>query len=365
LPNNANCSNMFYTNEKSELLVLTNDKKIQTFNYKENNRIPIDGVKLSGNGGTFTDNKDIKKYFEECVYTPEKIKLSEFEKFKQENRPVRTEFATTFVSWEPEQDEPKNPTNVLDLGSLTYEAKWEDPNWDFTETDKSITLKRYKGKSNEINIPTFANGKNFVINSKNLSFPSTTTKVICRPGSSGSKTTYQPIDMSGLFLDLSNLIEVDLTGLEVSNVSQMNGMFWECSNLTKVNVSDWNTSNVNRMDGLFYGCNNLTEVDLSNWNTSNVVQMNGMFWGCSNLTKINVSDWNTSNVNRMDGLFYGCNNLTEVDLSNWNTSNVVQMNGMFYECSNLKNININNFDVRKVTKMDNMFKNVPIETLDL
>ncbi|OTO64722.1 hypothetical protein A5815_002536 [Enterococcus faecium] len=354
LPSNANCSNMFYTNVQTELLVLTNDEKIKNINYNSNHRIPLDGVKLSGNGGIFKDNQNVKKYFERCAYTPEKIKLSEFEKFKNENIPIRSEFATIFSGWKSEQDEPQNANSVLDLGNLVYKATWEDPNWNFTETDKTITLKSYKGTSNEINIPTFANGKTFIIDSNNLNFPSTATKIICKSDLSGKKVSCQSEAMSGFFKDLSHLVEVDLTGFDVSKVKYMNGLFWKCNSLTKVNLTNWTPSNVKRMDGLFYECNNLPSIDLSSWKTPNIERIDSMFYNCSKLKNININNLNVQNVIRMDEMF--TNVPVEIlDLSNWKTPRLSDTYRMFFGCSNLKLIKMNNFDMSNVTRNTNMF----------
>ena len=64
-------------------------------------------------------------------------------------------------------------------------------------------------------------------------------------------------------------------------------MFQGCAQLISVDLSGFNTSNVTIMDGMFSGCSSLTTLDLSNFNTSSVTDMGNMFDGCSSLTTLN------------------------------------------------------------------------------
>ncbi|EPA8139076.1 BspA family leucine-rich repeat surface protein [Enterococcus faecium] len=355
LNNNLNDLGMFTTDEKTELLVLTNNEKFQNIDFnKRFNRIPLSGPTFKANGGKFKNGEKEKRYFEKCAYTPDIIQMNKFNEFKSNLTPVREEFATQFLGWEAEQSEPQTVDSVLDLRNIVYKATWEDPNWNFTETDKTITLKSYKGTSNEINIPTFANGKTFIIDSHKLNFPSTATKIICKSDLSGKKVSYQSEAMSGFFKDLSHLVEVDLTGFDVSKVKYMNGLFWKCNSLTKVNLTNWTPSNVKRMDGLFYECNNLPSIDLSSWKTPNIERIDSMFYNCSKLKNININNLNVQNVIRMDEMF--TNVPVEIlDLSNWKTPRLSDTYRMFFGCSNLKLIKMNNFDMSNVTRNTNMF----------
>ena len=87
-------------------------------------------------------------------------------------------------------------------------------------------------------------------------------------------------------------------------------------------------------------------IDLSSFNTSNVKDMSRMFGGCSSLKSIDLSSFNTSNVNNMSYMFSECYSLKSIDLSSFNTSNVKDFNldNIFYGCESLNkgNIKINN-----------------------
>ena len=85
---------------------------------------------------------------------------------------------------------------------------------------------------------------------------------------------------------------------------------------------------------MFYNLVNIIEIDLSNFDTSEVTNMNGMFSECKNLEKINFGSVNTFSVENMGYLFYKCNKLTSIDLSNFDTSKVNNMENMFNYCIN-------------------------------
>ena len=54
----------------------------------------------------------------------------------------------------------------------------------------------------------------------------------------------------------------------------------------ELDVSDLDTSNVTNMQDTFYYCSSLTSLDLSNWDTSNVTSYYSMFNYCNNLQYI-------------------------------------------------------------------------------
>ena len=71
---------------------------------------------------------------------------------------------------------------------------------------------------------------------------------------------------------------------------------------------------------MFYGCDDIIEIDLSHFDTSNVKDMGYMFSGCTSLTSLDLSNFNTSSVIVMDEMFPGCTSLTFLDLHNFDAS---------------------------------------------
>ena len=162
---------------------------------------------------------------------------------------------------------------------------------------------------------------------------------------SGTETQYKPSEMANAINSMPTKASpgyvsfyqyrgtsLDISWLDVSNITNMKNMFFYCSNITTVEVSNWDTSNVTDMSSMFSDCRNLTTLDVSSWNTSNVTDMHSMFSSCNKLITVDVSNWNTGNVTDMGRMFSGCNKLTTLDMSNWDTNNVTKSDYMFYDC---------------------------------
>ena len=98
----------------------------------------------------------------------------------------------------------------------------------------------------------------------------------------------EPISTAYWFYGCSNLIDVDLIGLNTDHVTDMRNMFVECSNLKELDLSGLDTSNVTNMSGLFYHCSSLAELDLRSFDTDKITDMSVLFSGCDKLTKITL-----------------------------------------------------------------------------
>ena len=162
---------------------------------------------------------------------------------------------------------------------------------------------------------------------------------------------------------LRNVLDIDLSNFDTSQVTDMDEMFYQMYNLTSLNLSNFDTSKVTNMSSMFYGMSRLTSLNLSNFDTSKVTDMNSMFSGMSSLTALNLSNFDTSKVTKMYMMFYNMHNLTTLDISNFDTSNVKYMSNIFSTDSSqsndkLEKIYVNNdFDTAKLTYFSGMFKN--------
>ena len=178
--------------------------------------------------------------------------------------------------------------------------------------------------------------------------------------------TSQVTNMRYMFYDMQNLTALDLSNFDTSKVTDMNAMFYRVINLTTLNLSNFDTSMVTDMEEMFYVMNNLTSLDLSNFDTSQVTNMGWMFRDMLNLTSLNLSNFDTSKVTNMSHMFTNMRSLTALDLSNFDTSKVTDMESMFYGMFNLTTLDLSNFDTSKVTDMSDMFCNMfNLTSLDL
>lgn len=58
--------------------------------------------------------------------------------------------------------------------------------------------------------------------------------------------------------------------VNVQNITSTIFMFLDCSNLTDINLTNLDTSNITDMSYMFIGCSNLTSLDISSFDTRNV-----------------------------------------------------------------------------------------------
>ena len=160
---------------------------------------------------------------------------------------------------------------------------------------------------------------------------------------------------SEMFYGCSNMVSINLSGLDTSKVTSMGSMFSGCSSLSSLNVSGFDTSKVTDMDSMFSDCSSLSRLDVSGFDTSHVRSMSWMFAGCSGLSSLDVSGFDTSQVTGMHVMFSGCSGLSSLDVSNFDTSQVTSMGSMFSGCSSLSRLDVSGFDTSQVTGMHAMF----------
>lgn len=169
--------------------------------------------------------------------------------------------------------------------------------------------------------------------------------------------TSEITDMSYLFVIVGNDIyerhtfNLDISGWDVSNVTNMEAMFLEARNFNQ-NLSSWNTSNVTNMANMFSSATSFNQ-DISQWDTSNVIRMDGMFMNALTFNQ-DISSWDTSLVYTMNSMFGFSRNFNQ-DISSWNTSNVIYTAAMFDNASSF-NQDISSWDTSSVTDMRNMFQ---------
>lgn len=158
-----------------------------------------------------------------------------------------------------------------------------------------------------------------------------------------------------LFYKNTNLIHINASNWDTSNITSLRSTFGYVKNLESVDLSDWNVSNVTIFYALFDGCSNLKTIDVSKWNTSSATNMGWMFNGID-LNILDVSNLNTSNVTNMYAMFSGFRSLTRLDISNFNTSKVLDFGRAFSYWDNVcEELNISGLNLTRVTSIDNVF----------
>ena len=158
-----------------------------------------------------------------------------------------------------------------------------------------------------------------------------------------------------MFYGLNNIIEIDLSHFDFSEVKNISYMFKNCYSLQNVYFGKINTLSIIEMNELFYNCSNLLSINLSNFNTKNVETLTSLFYGCISLTSLDMSNFDTSKVTNLSYLFYDCINLEFIDVSSFKTNKVIDMSYMFNGCKKLKYLDISNFTPSNITTIHSMF----------
>ena len=162
-----------------------------------------------------------------------------------------------------------------------------------------------------------------------------------------------------LFFDTANIREIDLSGLETRDVTQLQFAFQECK-ATSITFPEYlDLRKVTTMQNMFFK-SGVTSLDLRGFHTRDLENIRLMFQLSPNLSSILFSDkFDTSNVTDMQNVFAETN-LSSLDISYFDTSNVTNMGWMFMKNPSLSVIYVSElWSTAKVTVETNMFLETP------
>lgn len=117
------------------------------------------------------------------------------------------------------------------------------------------------------------------------------------------------------------------------NHTWLSNMFYMCLNLKYVKI----ISNIDvlTINSMFARCPSLVSVDLSSINVSNVSSVKEMFYKCSSLVSINISGWNLESAEDNSStpvyMFKNCNSLTRdnIIMTGCNDATIAYINREF------------------------------------
>ena len=118
-------------------------------------------------------------------------------------------------------------------------------------------------------------------------------------------------------------------------LSSCSGMFYYCSNIIEIDLSEFDCTNVLSCDCMFAKCHRLQKINLGKLNFSLVTTFLSMFFLCYNLDNLDVSHLNTKNSKSFRKMFFGCENLKMIDVSKFDSSKCEDMSYMLYDCKNI------------------------------
>ena len=185
--------------------------------------------------------------------------------------------------------------------------------------------------SSKINIEVDGVTKATNDNKFTVSGDENTIKIICNE---------QFTNCDSIFENFPNIIELDFTYFDSSQVTSMRSMFLNSNNIKKITFpNNFDTSKVTCMHHMFAGCILLESLDLSSFNTEEVTNMDYMFYKCQSLQELELSHFNMAKVTNMTYMFSDCFALKSLNLNNWNTEGCQHMEKIFQNCISLKSLN--------------------------
>ena len=151
---------------------------------------------------------------------------------------------------------------------------------------------------------------------------------------------------------------VDLTNVDCSNIDDLSDIFPildVTSYIKKIDVTGWEVSNVTNFDNMFGSLYFIEEIiGLDTWDMSSALTINSMFYKCLKLKKIDLGNWKLDKIGTGTGIsetslsniFSHCENLEEINgMENWDLSRITRVNLVFWGCYKLKKVNISNWNL--------------------
>lgn len=174
------------------------------------------------------------------------------------------------------------------------------------------------------------------------------------------------VSLDGMFENHINLTAVNLSNLDVSNVTSMSKMFKNCRSLVNIgNVTNWSTSNVVNVASMFEQCMHIDSFPLVrydgigyNWDLNNCINFAGMFRNSRILGNVNVARLSDSDAN-LCVMFRDSNISDSVTMTSFNLVNITNMMEMF-AYSNINRLALPNVVLNGCTNISRMFLNATI-----
>lgn len=236
--------------------------------------------------------------------------------------PTPTRSGYDFLGWEDEEGKLYTNSYVMPIGDVTLRAKWgmkvayavysaDDNSLSFYNTSKSISVgQKYNGKTVTALYTGFLN-QGYTSRAKppwSVDYDLDIKKIIV-------EDVISPTTTQGWFLYTRNCTYVDVTNLDMSNVTTTNMMFSltgnEATTFQLIGMKNWNMSKVTNIDSMFSGTGQKATTfyidDISGWDVSNVTSMQTVFSATGqtcNTWSLDLRKWNVKKVtnhNRFTG----------------------------------------------------------------
>ncbi|HAP3574438.1 TPA: BspA family leucine-rich repeat surface protein [Enterococcus faecalis] len=321
------------------------------------------GVTLNTSAGSFSNGQMTKTYMYNVV-NPSSSDLPVEASFEQ---PINLEEGNVFFGWNKTGSQ-----NSFGLTFSTYSANIVESEWTWTKnSDNTVTLNSYIGKSTDIVVPNEIAGMPTQINlasgidARGLG-DEDWTKATSITFSNANGKKVKLLGNRIKFNSWTSLKSFDGRGLDTTGVETLNSLFGDNINLEEIYVDGWDTSQVIDFQYVFNHNYKLNTISgLNTWNVSKGENFYGTFNECHNLQSLDLSNWVTSSATKMELMFNKMLKLKNLDIQRFVTSGVTSFKWMF-SANSVKNLDLRNFDISSATSMYGMFEQaVNLSQLDI
>lgn len=176
---------------------------------------------------------------------------------------------------------------------------------------------------------------------------------------------YEVQDFKSRFYNFRGLKSLDLTNLNISNLTKLDSAFNYCTSLKELNVKDLYGPNIKSLSNTFAYCSSLQSIDLSGLDTSRCEAFGDMLSNTA-VTNLDLRNFTSESAINTGSMFERCKNLKTLDLSSFEANSVVDASRMFNECTALTDLKLDSFECRNTKYFNYMFAYLSsLKTLDL
>ena len=123
-------------------------------------------------------------------------------------------------------------------------------------------------------------------------------------------------NMNYMFKMNKSVVDLDLSGFDTSRLVGMIETFASDNKLVNLNLSGWNPKLL-EIVGAFSSCQSLESLDLSGFDVSRVTNFGQLFFLDKSLKSLNISSWSPNKVKNINNMFHMLSSIDEIDMSNF------------------------------------------------
>ena len=141
-------------------------------------------------------------------------------------------------------------------------------------------------------------------------------------------------NVSNIFRSCGAISKLNCSNWNTSGITNWANAFLGCNGMVSFIAPSGKINSASLLN-LFNSCYALEELDLSGWDVSSVTNMNGIFASCFSLRDLNIAGWDTSAVTNATNMFASCFALDKIPAINLSAVNTMASQGFCGSSSSL------------------------------